>query len=68
MLCLQPVPEPKSGKNRAHVDLGTTDYDADLHRLLELGATEVQTSAGPGGADRSSLPIRRGNEFCLTES
>jgi predicted enzyme related to lactoylglutathione lyase len=68
MLYLQPVPEPKSGKNRAHVDLATADYDGDLRRLLELGATEVQTSSGPGGRRSIVLADPQGNEFCLTES
>jgi predicted enzyme related to lactoylglutathione lyase len=68
MLYLQPVPEPKSGKNRAHVDLATADYGGDLRRLLELGAREVQASAGPGGRRSVVLADPQGNEFCLTES
>jgi predicted enzyme related to lactoylglutathione lyase len=68
MLYLQPVPEPKSGKNRAHVDLATDDYDAELSRLLGLGATKVNDSAGPGGKRSAVLADPQGNEFCLTDS
>jgi predicted enzyme related to lactoylglutathione lyase len=67
MLYLQPVPEPKSGKNRAHVDLMTADYDGDLHRLLELGATRVHESAGTSGRRSVVMADPQGNELCLTE-
>ena len=68
MLYLQPVPEPKSGKNRAHVDLAADDYDAELSRLLALGATHVGASQGPGGRRSVVLADPQGNEFCLTEA
>ena len=67
MLYLQPVPEPKSGKNRAHIDLSTTDYDAELAKLIGLGATKVRDSQGPGGRRSAVLADPQGNEFCLTE-
>lgn len=67
-LYLQPVPEPKSGKNRAHVDLSTDDYETELRRLVDLGATVVRTSHGPGGEPSSVMADPQGNEFCLTGS
>src|SRR5437867_3591585 len=33
------VPEVKRGKNRLHLDLRTPDLEAEVSRLLELGAT-----------------------------
>ena len=36
---LQCVPEKRVGKNRLHLDLYTNDPDAEIERLLELGAT-----------------------------
>jgi predicted enzyme related to lactoylglutathione lyase len=68
MLYLQPVPEPKTGKNRAHVDLSARDYDVELDRLLGLGATRVQATQGPGGRRSIVLADPQGNEFCLTEA
>ena len=59
----QRVPEGKVGKNRLHLDLGADDPDAELARLLALGATVV--------ADRRTtdhwvtLADPEGNEFCL---
>ena len=37
------VPEPKRSKNRLHLDLNATDrdQDAELRRLLDLGARPV---------------------------
>jgi catechol-2,3-dioxygenase len=35
------VPEPKSAKNRLHLDLHSTDRDAAVARALELGARRV---------------------------
>ena len=59
----QQVGEPKAGKNRLHLDLGADDPDAELTRLLALGATVA--------ADRRTtdhwvtLADPEGNEFCL---
>ena len=54
------VPEPKTVKNRLHLDLITTDFDAELARLRKLGATEVATF------DRwTTLADPEGNEFDL---
>lgn len=32
------VPEPRTGKNRLHVDLATADWETEVDRLLALGA------------------------------
>jgi Glyoxalase-like domain len=54
------VPEPKTVKNRLHLDLITTDFDAELARLRKLGATEV------GTFERwTTLADPEGNEFDL---
>jgi len=44
-LILQRVPEPKTGKNRMHVDVTTDDVDSEVARLLALGATRITTDA-----------------------
>jgi len=43
-----PVPEPKTVKNRLHIDLNPDDQQAEVERLLGLGATRVEV--GQSGA------------------
>ncbi|MCZ3386819.1 MAG: VOC family protein [Actinomycetia bacterium] len=38
ILILQPVAEPKSGKNRMHIDVHPDDASAHVHELERLGA------------------------------
>jgi Glyoxalase-like domain len=60
------VPEPKTLKNRVHVDLATTSsaHQAELiARLRDLGATPADV--GQGGAPWTVLADPEGNEFCL---
>jgi hypothetical protein len=57
------VPEPKTGKNRVHLDLRVTDFDRAVARALALGATpadEIYTGAG-----WRVLRDPEGNEFCV---
>ncbi|ACQ82172.1 conserved hypothetical protein [Beutenbergia cavernae DSM 12333] len=56
----QKVPEPKTVKNRVHLDLSATDPDAEVARLVGLGARVV--------VDRGELVVMadpEGDEFCL---
>jgi catechol 2,3-dioxygenase-like lactoylglutathione lyase family enzyme len=66
------VPEPKAGKNRLHLgcNVGSLDrYDAELDRLVALGATVAWKEVFPpavGGRYRNwILRDPEGNEFCL---
>jgi hypothetical protein len=67
-----PVAEPTPGKLRLHLDLNATDrdQDAELQRLLDLGATPVDVGQGPLRADMNwhVLADPEGNEFCLLRS
>jgi hypothetical protein len=60
------VPEPKSTKNRLHLDLNATDRDqaAELERLLALGARPVEVGQ-TGDESWQVLADPEGNEFCL---
>jgi predicted enzyme related to lactoylglutathione lyase len=62
------VPEPKQIKNRLHLDLNATDreQDAELRRLLDLGARPADV--GQGEASWHVLADPEGNEFCLLRS
>src|SRR5260370_230882 len=60
------VPEPKTVKNRVHVDLATTSaaHQADLFaRLQDLGATPADV--GQGDVSWTGLADPEGNEFCV---
>jgi len=60
------VPEPKSVKNRLHIDVNATDgasQQQELERLLDLGARHVDI--GQGEQTWFVLADPEGNEFCL---
>lgn len=67
-LYLQPVPEPKTGKNRAHVDLEADDIEREIDRLCALGAVLISRSFPPGGAKAAVMGDPEGNEFCVAEA
>jgi Glyoxalase-like domain len=58
------VPEPKTVKNRVHLDLRAADVDEETARLVKLGATELArlegwvTLADPEGNELDVLPMR----------
>jgi len=60
------VPEPKTVKNRMHVCLRPVDRDrdAEVERLLALGATVVDDRRTPD-AGWAVLADPEGNEFCV---
>jgi len=64
-LLLQQVPEPKTGKNRMHVDIRVTDLDAEVHRLTTLGATVIDPEHDDDGYLTVILTDPEGNEFCV---
>ena len=61
-LYFQKIPEPKVAKNRVHVDLRADDVDAEVARLVALGAVELHK-----GATWITLADPEGNEFCVAE-
>jgi hypothetical protein len=69
-LYFQGVPEGKTVKNRVHVCLqpGDRDRDAEVDRLVALGATVAGDHRRPGGDGWVVLLDPAGNEFCVTLS
>ena len=59
------VPEAKTVKNRMHLDLFTNDRDADVERLVDLGATHVEDK-NEWGHSWSVMTDVEGNEFCIS--
>jgi predicted enzyme related to lactoylglutathione lyase len=65
---LQRVPDVKDRKNRLHLDLRTPDLDAEVGRVLDLGATLL--TGEPVTEDGWSWHILAdpdGNEFCVLQ-
>lgn len=61
-----PVSDEKRGKNRLHIDVNPVgcDQDAEVARLIGLGARHVDVGQGP---DKSWVVLAdpEGNEFCV---
>ena len=58
------VPEPKTAKNRLHLDVSVPDLEAAVERLTGLGAT-VRNRMEEGGSRWVVLCDPEGNELCL---
>lgn len=58
------VPDPTPGKNRVHIDLRPDDRDAEVERLISLGAKRADIGQGPE-VSWIVLADPEGNEFCV---
>ena len=65
LLVFVPVPEPKSVKNRIHLDVNPMgcDQEEEVARLIALGAHRVDV--GQRDAPWVVLADPEGNEFCV---
>ena len=65
-----PVPEPKTAKNRVHLDLQPTDCtrDEQVARAVELGAVIIGDHRKDDGTGWVTMADPEGNEFCLERS
>lgn len=59
-LFFQEVPEARSGKNRMHLDVLALDLEAEIERLLDLGASVQAVRSG-----WTVMTDPEGNEFCV---
>jgi len=65
-LVFVPVSRPKDARNRLHLDLRPDDQEAEVERLVDMGARHVD-----GGPPRDGkgvgilLSDPEGNEFCV---
>jgi predicted enzyme related to lactoylglutathione lyase len=63
---LQRVTEPRSGKNRMHIDLHPPDVEAEAMRLEGLGARRLGAGeVTETGVTWIVMADPEGNEFCL---
>ena len=65
VIVFAPVPEPKTVKDRIHIDVSPIgcDQNEEVERLLALGATRVDV--GQGEQPWVVLADPEGNEFCV---
>jgi hypothetical protein len=63
-MSFQKVPEPKTVKNRLHLDLRTDQFEAESERLRGLGATALQSFDRPQ-IRWTTFADPEGNEFDL---
>ena len=72
-LAFQKVDDPTPGKNRVHIDFTATDVEAEVGRLVGLGATETgRHEFGASSVGRAGQPGRqrvlRGRAVVLLDS
>jgi predicted enzyme related to lactoylglutathione lyase len=67
-LLLQGVPEPKTVKNRMHLDIETADVQGEANRLEALGARRVTADeVHEHGTTWVVMADPEGNEFCVCD-
>jgi predicted enzyme related to lactoylglutathione lyase len=65
-LLLQAVPEPKTAKNRMHLDIETPDVEAEASRLESLGARRLEAGVRrEHGTSWVIMADPEDNEFCV---
>ncbi|MFB1294753.1 VOC family protein [Mycobacterium sp. pW049] len=65
-LGFQRVPDPTPGKNKVHLDFHAEDREAEVSRLVELGATETgRNNFGPE-FEWVVMADPEGNAFCVS--
>jgi hypothetical protein len=63
------VPEEKTSKNRWHLDWDSHDREAEVQRLIGLGATRLSDHTEEGlGLEWTTLADPEGNEFCVVRA
>ncbi len=58
------VPEPKSVKNRVHLDFDSAEPAVEVERIVALGATKLHEKH-EYGMSWTTLADPEGNEFCI---
>ena len=64
LLTFQPVRGDRAGRSETHVDIGTTDGEGAVDRVVELGGALIQEHHYDEGVVRV-VADPEGHEFCL---
>jgi hypothetical protein len=62
-ICFVPTSDPKTGKNRLHIDIDPDDQAAEVERLIGLGARRIDI--GQGDVSWVVLADPEDNELCV---
>ncbi len=68
LIYFEVVPEGKAVKNRLHLNMRAADREAEVKRLMDLGATELETMSPGGGYVWTNMRDVEGNEFCVSQA
>ena len=63
-MAFQKVDDPTPGKNRVHIDFATSDVEAEVKRLVELGRQRDRRGSF-GDFEWVVLADPDGNAFCV---
>jgi len=66
-LAVQHVADPTEGRNRLHLDFGSSDAAATAARVLELGGKELEQHE-MDGFGWTVFADPDGNEFCIAQA
>jgi Glyoxalase-like domain len=64
-LAFQKVDDPTPGKNKAHIDFSAADMEAEVKRLVDLGASETGRHSFGDDFHWVVLADPAGNAFCV---
>jgi predicted enzyme related to lactoylglutathione lyase len=67
VLNFQPVPEPKNGKTRIHLDVRVDDVDVGVALVVELGGRSLDQRYDYDAGVVVTMADPEGNEFCLVQ-
>jgi predicted enzyme related to lactoylglutathione lyase len=67
LINFQPVPEPKSGKTRIHLDVTVDDIDEGVAAVERLGGRSLDERHDYDEGVVMVMADPEGNEFCLVE-
>lgn len=62
--CFQKACQPKTSKNRVHLDLFAQDMEAEVERLIRLGARKIKPGQD-GDVVWTVMADPEDNEFCV---
>jgi predicted enzyme related to lactoylglutathione lyase len=66
-LAVQQVADPNEGRNRLHLDFGSSDAAATASRIVELGGQELEQHEIQG-FEWTVFADPEGNEFCIAQA
>lgn len=66
-LAMQQVDDPAEGRNRLHIDFGSSDVAATASRIIELGGEELERHE-IRGFEWTVFADPEGNEFCIAQA